>query len=198
MYAEFTDDLVTGNEMIDTQHKELICKINDLLKSCEERSNQSGAARMLNFLADYTEYHFNEEEALQESINYPGIKEHKEKHEELRRTVQELHEMLTEEEGPTDAFVEKVSEKVRDWLYYHIQTFDRSVAEFKFMKQRSGHYIGRKSCCYSALAQEQNCAGRNLSYIKIQIAAFSGLCLDFLVYFETPFCLFSDYIVMLT
>ena len=46
MYAEFTDDLVTGNEMIDTQHKELICKINDLLKSCEERSNQSGAARM--------------------------------------------------------------------------------------------------------------------------------------------------------
>ena len=115
MYAEFTDDLVTGNEMIDTQHKVLICKINDLLKSCEERSNQSGAARMLNFLADYTEYHFNEEEALQESINYPGIKEHKEKH----------------------AFVEKVSEKVRDWLYYHIQTFDRSVAEFKFMRDNA-------------------------------------------------------------
>ena len=137
MYAEFTDDLVTGNEMIDTQHKELICKINDLLKSCEERSNQSGAARMLNFLADYTEYHFNEEEALQESINYPDIKEHKEKHEELRRTVQELHEMLTEEEGPTDAFVEKVSEKVRDWLYYHIQTFDRSVVEFKFMRDNA-------------------------------------------------------------
>ena len=89
------------------------------------------------FLADYTEYHFNEEEALQESINYPGIKEHKEKHEELRRTVQELHEMLTEEEGPTDAFVEKVSEKVRDWLYYHIQTFDRSVAEFKFMRDNA-------------------------------------------------------------
>ena len=43
MYAEFTDDLVTGNEMIDTQHRELISKINDLLKSCEERSNQSGA-----------------------------------------------------------------------------------------------------------------------------------------------------------
>lgn len=29
MYAEFTDDLVTGNEMIDTQHRELISKIND-------------------------------------------------------------------------------------------------------------------------------------------------------------------------
>lgn len=35
MYAEFDETLVTGNEMIDSQHKELIDKINDLLKSCE-------------------------------------------------------------------------------------------------------------------------------------------------------------------
>ncbi|MCC8027293.1 MAG: hemerythrin family protein [Clostridium sp.] len=137
MYAEFTDDLLTGNETIDTQHKELISKINDLLVSCEERSNQSGAARMLNFLADYTEFHFQAEEALQKAMGYPGLKEHMEKHEELRTTVQELHEMLTEEEGPTDAFVEKVSEKVRDWLFYHIQTFDRSVAEYKFMRDNA-------------------------------------------------------------
>mgnify|MGYP002511403754 CR=1 FL=1 len=27
MYAEFTDDLVTGNTLIDSQHKELIDKI---------------------------------------------------------------------------------------------------------------------------------------------------------------------------
>lgn len=134
MYAEFTDDLVTGNETIDSQHKELINKINDLLKSCEERSNQTGAARMLNYLADYTDFHFKEEEALQESIGYPGIKEHKEKHAELKNTVQELYDMLTEEEGPTDAFVAMVNEKVTDWLYYHIQTFDRSVAEYKFMR----------------------------------------------------------------
>ena len=54
---------------------------------------------MLNYLADYTEFHFREEEGLQESISYPGIKEHKQKHEELRNTVQELHDMLMEEEG---------------------------------------------------------------------------------------------------
>ena len=137
MYAEFTDDLVTGNTVIDSQHKELIDKINDLLKSCEERSNQSGAARMLNYLADYTEFHFREEEGLQESISYPGIKEHKQKLEELRNTVQELHDMLMEEDGPSDAFVNAVQEKVRDWLYYHIQTFDRSVAEYKFMRDNA-------------------------------------------------------------
>ena len=138
MYAEFTDDLVTGNETIDTQHQELIGKINDLLRSCEEHSNKAGAAKMLNYLADYTDFHFNAEEALQESIGYPGIEEHKKKHAELRAAVQELYDRLTEEEGPTDGFVAMVNEKVTDWLYYHIQTFDRSVAEYKYMNDNTG------------------------------------------------------------
>lgn len=137
MYAEFTDDLITGNEMIDSQHKELIAKIDALLVSCEDRSNKSGAARLLNYLADYTEFHFNEEEAFQKGIEYPGLKEHQAKHDELRQTVQELHDMLVEEEGPSDAFVETVKENVTNWLYYHIKGFDRSVAEYKFMRDNS-------------------------------------------------------------
>ena len=36
MYAEFDESLVTGNEMIDSQHKELIAKINSLVESCEK------------------------------------------------------------------------------------------------------------------------------------------------------------------
>ena len=34
-YIDFTDDLVTGNDLIDGQHQELIGKINDLLQTCE-------------------------------------------------------------------------------------------------------------------------------------------------------------------
>ena len=36
MYAEFDESLVTGNEMIDGQHKELIEKINKLMDCCEQ------------------------------------------------------------------------------------------------------------------------------------------------------------------
>ena len=134
MYAEFDDTLITGNEMIDGQHRELIGRINDLLRSCEEQADRMAAMKMLNYLADYTEFHFKAEEELQEAIGYPGIKEHKEKHEELRRTVSELHEMLEEQEGPSDSFVEAVNKNVTEWLYYHIKGFDRSVAEYKFMR----------------------------------------------------------------
>ena len=41
---------------------------------------------------------------------------------------------MIDEEGPSDAFVSKVAENVRDWLYYHIKGFDRSVAEYKYMR----------------------------------------------------------------
>ena len=64
--VEFDESLVTGNEMIDEQHKELIGKIQDLLRSCEKGSEKATAVKMLNYLATYTDYHFKEEEKLQE------------------------------------------------------------------------------------------------------------------------------------
>ncbi|MDO4297737.1 MAG: bacteriohemerythrin [Lachnospiraceae bacterium] len=131
MYAVFDNSLVTGNDMIDSQHQELIQKINDLLKSCETSSGQVTAVKTLDYLADYTDFHFSAEEKLQEEIGYPGLEEHKKQHEELRKVVAELHEMLVEEEGPSTAFVERVQKNVIDWLYNHIKVCDRAVAQYK-------------------------------------------------------------------
>lgn len=106
MRAEFDENLVTGNEMIDSQHKELIEKINKLLDSCEVGNDKVVAIKTLDYLADYTEFHFGEEEKLQESINYPAIAEHKKEHDKLRQVVKDLYNVLEEEEGPSVAFVE--------------------------------------------------------------------------------------------
>lgn len=137
MRAIFDETLVTGNETIDSQHKELFNKINKLLDSCEIGNDKLTAVKTLDYLADYTDFHFSEEEKLQEDIEYPGIKEHKAEHEKLRNVVKELYEMLEEEEGPSDAFVEQVNRNVIEWLYGHIKSFDRSVAEYKFMAVNS-------------------------------------------------------------
>lgn len=135
MRAEYDQSLITGNDMIDAQHRELIDKINKLLDSCETGKDKLVAIKTLDYLADYTEFHFSEEEKLQESIKYPGMPEHKKEHEKLRTVVKELYEMLEEEEGPTDAFVEQVNINVIEWLYRHIKGYDRSVAEYKYMSE---------------------------------------------------------------
>ncbi|MCI5700006.1 MAG: hemerythrin family protein [Lachnospiraceae bacterium] len=130
MYAEFDNSLVTGNDMIDEQHKELIAKINKLIDCCEQSSGKLEAIKMLDYLSEYTDFHFSAEEKLQEEVSYPGIEEHKKKHDEFKKSVEELHEMLIEEEGPTESFVNAVNKNVIDWLYDHIKGFDCSVASY--------------------------------------------------------------------
>ena len=130
MYAVFNENLHTGNELIDGQHREIIEKINKLVVACENGSCQLESVKMLDYLADYTEWHFQEEEALQKEVGYPGYEEHKKRHDEFRTAVKELHEMLEEEEGPSPRFVKAVHDNVTEWFYRHIKAFDSSVAAY--------------------------------------------------------------------
>lgn len=138
MRAEFSENLITKNELIDSQHRELIDRINKLLDSCEDSDAKFAAIKTLDYLSDYTVFHFGAEEELQKEIEYPGYEAHKEQHENFKKTIAELDEMLQEEEGPSPAFVKKVEENVIKWFYTHIEGFDRSVAEYKFMREHDG------------------------------------------------------------
>ena len=73
------------------------------------------------------------------SGNYrlPGNRRSQKEHDKLREVVKDLYNMLEEEEGPSNAFVEQVNKNVIEWLYGHIKTFDRSVAEYKYMNTNS-------------------------------------------------------------
>lgn len=137
MRAEFSENLVTGNELIDSQHKELIDRINKLLDSCEAENGKVTAVNTLDYLADYTDFHFSAEEKLQQEIGYPDYDKHKAQHDGFKQTIKELDEMLQEEEGPSAAFVGKVEENVIKWFYTHIEGFDRSVAEYKNMRENN-------------------------------------------------------------
>lgn len=133
MNIEFDDNLITKNELIDSQHQELIARIKQFVDSCEQGGSKIQAIQMLDYLVDYTNFHFAEEEKLQKEVGYPGLGEHQKKHEEFRKTLHELDVFLEESEGPTDAFVTQVEANVVNWLFQHIKTFDRSVAEFIFI-----------------------------------------------------------------
>lgn len=130
MSIVFDKSLETGNELIDSQHKELIARVNKLTNECAEGKEKNVAIQTLDFLMDYTEIHFADEEKLQEEHDYPLLAQHKEQHAGFVKAVDELREMLEEEEGPSEAFVAAVKKNVVDWLVNHIQGWDKKVAEF--------------------------------------------------------------------
>lgn len=130
MNIEFNKSLITGNELIDTQHRELIERVNKLTGECAAGREKNSAIQTLDFLMDYVDFHFSAEEKLQEENSYPLLDAHKKQHEHFAGAVDSLREMLEEEEGPSDAFVAAVKKNVVDWLLNHIQVWDKQVAEF--------------------------------------------------------------------
>ena len=103
--------------------------------SCKNQESESGdgkvkAIKMLDYLDEYTNFHFQAEEELQKKVSYPELAKHQEKHDEFKKSIQELYDFLNENEGPNEQFIEQVKINVVDWLFKHIKTFDRSVAEY--------------------------------------------------------------------
>lgn len=130
MRIVFDEELYTGNELIDNEHKELIDRVNKLVESCENGKEKVTAVKTLDFLMDYTEFHFSDEEKLQQEVGYDKLEQHKSQHENFKKSVDELRQMLEEEEGPTDAFVQAVNKNISQWLVNHIQGWDKAVAEY--------------------------------------------------------------------
>ena len=56
----FDDNLITGNKTIDTQHKELIERIQNFVTACQNGDSKLKAIKMLDYLDEYTNFHFKE------------------------------------------------------------------------------------------------------------------------------------------
>ena len=137
MFIEFDDTLITGNDTIDNQHKELINRIAKFVSSCEDGADITSSLEMLDYLKEYTSFHFSAEEKLQEDVSYPGLAEHRKKHEEYKASLEALSSSL-KENGTGANTPDEIKENVVNWLFNHIKVFDRSVAEYKNMKENSG------------------------------------------------------------
>ena len=128
MSIVFDKNLETGNETIDTQHRELIARVNKLTEDCAVGREKNVAVQTLDFLMDYTDFHFKDEEKLQEEKNYPLLAAHRDQHGKFVKAVEELREMLEEEEGPTEAIAEAVKKIIVDWLLDHILVWAKQLA----------------------------------------------------------------------
>lgn len=129
MAYQLTPDLLTGNKLIDEEHKQLITAINDLLAACAAGKGRMELEKTTRFLYDYTARHFADEERLQQQYQYPDYVNHKKYHEGFKKVVAELCKKL-EEQGPTVALVGEVNSAIAGWLISHIKREDVKVAAY--------------------------------------------------------------------
>ncbi len=130
MAIVFDDSLKTGNKLIDEQHRELIDRVNKLEQACAAGGQKRAAIQTLDFLLDYVHVHFADEEELQAEHKYPQTEAHKAQHRAFEEAVGQLNEMLEEEEGPSEAFVDAVKKNIAQWLVDHICVWDKQLAQY--------------------------------------------------------------------
>lgn len=74
---KWDDALLTGNKMIDDQHKEIIKCAGNLLEHLQSGEGKKAVKSTLEYLQNYVIKHFKEEEEFQKKCNYSNVIEHK-------------------------------------------------------------------------------------------------------------------------
>ncbi|AQQ70612.1 McHr [Limihaloglobus sulfuriphilus] len=126
---EWDNSLSTGVEFIDEQHKMLLEKINDISKAVEADRGPEKIGDMLDFLLEYSDFHFNAEESHMREMAYPDLEAHRQQHKEFVETIKELIRDFLED-GPTRELAEAVNTMLVNWLRKHIKTVDAKLAVF--------------------------------------------------------------------
>lgn len=126
MKYEVTEDLLTGNALIDSQHRQLFGAVNSLMDACSQGKGRAQIQQTVTFLSDYVVKHFGDEERLQVQSNYPGYTGHKQFHDGYRRQLGEVSLELVQA-GPTVKALGDLN-RVVAVLISHIRTEDKRVA----------------------------------------------------------------------
>lgn len=126
---EWTQNLAVGIELIDEQHKMLFQRANDVSQSIDSGQGLTQIIKTLDFLIDYTHFHFSTEENHMQANNYPGLEAHQASHRELITTLNDL-ERDFKEEGATNQLAEALNSFLNNWLVKHIRGIDVRFGDF--------------------------------------------------------------------
>lgn len=129
MSITWNPSLSVGLENIDSQHKILFEKIDNLIEAGKNRKSKEVIGETLDFLEDYTKEHFRDEEVYMEKIKYPQIEQQKAAH---RHFIGQLADLKKEynDSGYNLVIIIKANQMIVNWLTQHILIMDKQIGSF--------------------------------------------------------------------
>ena len=125
--TSWNDSLLIGITLIDSQHRELIGRMDKLRDACMQGKGHDEVEETLKFVVSYIQEHFKAEEEMQAEYSYPDIASHKKLHADfVARVIAILQE--DKRTGPTTELTAKVNKTLLGWFIQHIRTEDKKLA----------------------------------------------------------------------
>lgn len=123
MALEWTEQLSVGNELIDSEHRNLIDMINGV-EQVLRAGSQAALMSAFKVLADCARAHFENEEKIARAADLP-FDRHKGAHQYLQRELQYLWNELEAKSGLwSEGAVEHFSRMLGNWILDHIMGED--------------------------------------------------------------------------
>ncbi|MNO97261.1 Bacteriohemerythrin [compost metagenome] len=123
-YLVWQEDLNTGIQVIDNQHKRIVEMINHLHHAQATHDRQE-LGEVIEELVDYTLSHFAFEETLMEDSGYQFTRAHKKVHELFIKRVAQYRERFNAGED----IAEELKGLLGRWLFNHIRNDDSNYVD---------------------------------------------------------------------
>lgn len=122
------EKLNTGVPAIDEQHMEIFAKFDELSKAIEAGECNEEVARLLNYLNDYSNTHFSDEENLMSLYKYSGLEEQRLQHAQFKENINKLFAMLTNNVPPKEIAIRIDATLIR-YFINHVRKLDRKMCD---------------------------------------------------------------------
>ena len=88
-YVIWKDDYSVNNELLDTQHKQIINMLNNLYNAIKENIEPQLLDSIIEGLIEYTRTHFRDEEKIMQAHEFPEYEKHRNMHDILKRRTED-------------------------------------------------------------------------------------------------------------
>jgi hemerythrin len=129
MAIEWQDELATGIEQIDEQHKGIFARFAAFTTACNDGSARADVLNFMEFLEGYTRDHFRDEEKALHDAHYPDLSIQQESHKIFLRELAELKGKV-DGHGVDMAEILEMKRLLIRWLIQHINHLDMAYVDF--------------------------------------------------------------------
>lgn len=129
MSIEWQEELATGIESIDAQHKGIFAWFAEFKSACDAGRAKEELARLLLFLEDYARDHFNDEEKALLEAGYPELADQQVSHKRFLNDIMELKRRV-DENGSDMPEIMEMKRLLINWLIQHIRHQDMAYVDF--------------------------------------------------------------------
>jgi len=129
---EWSDKLSVGIKTIDSQHKELFKRINNLVAAIKQQRCRDEIDHTIEFLENYARVHFSEEEKHMVETDYPGYEEQCREHGNYMAALAELKKQASQPRirGSSYDLSATTNQVVVDWIVTHIIKIDMKFGDY--------------------------------------------------------------------